>query len=165
MNTKSLRGAAVSLAAVAVGGAMLGLTVLPRGVASADNEDQLYWLPDPNEYTQTSYKADLFGDAQVTGDGALDGYASPFETTPVYSDELLANVSITGNTLLGYEFETYNITGGDAAIPTGSVIDQSLFNVFDENFGAVTVEVPGAGLFGLPEITDTFFTPLGDFSI
>lgn len=159
MTTKLLRSATLSLGAAA--GAVLAVAFLPRGVAAAGPEDELYWFPDFNSFNETS-NSDLFLVDTETGTGPLNGYATPFETTltPVLPDELQANTTITDVPLLDSASVTSDITGGDAAIPTGSVIDLSS----NPDFAAETVEVPGAGLFGLPEITETFFTPFGDFS-
>ena len=160
MNTKLLRGATPSLAAA---GAVLVLGFLPRGVAAADNEDELLWFQDQNLFNMTSSTYDVFGDDDVTGTGPLSGYTE-FGGSAVLPDELQANETETIIPWLGPGVNaTFDVTGGDAAIPTGSVIDLS--GSLDFSFFTETVEVPGAGWFGLPEITETFFTPLGNFSI
>jgi hypothetical protein len=169
MNSKLLRSATLSLCAAA--GATLAVAFLPHGVAAADNEDDLFW--NNGVLTDTSSTTIPFGDLQagdiqVTGSGPLDAYDSPADVvgTPVLTDELQANATlnfVSWASSQGAEqadFATYDITQGDAAIPTDSVIDWGYF----QGFAAETVEVPDAGLFGLPEITETLFTPFGDFS-
>lgn len=159
MNANLLRGATLSLAAAAAG-AVLAVAFLPRGVAAADEND-LFWYPDDGLFTQTSQTTDAFGLIQVTGYGPLNGAISSLDPTIVDSDELQANDSLTDWPGI-FESGTWDVTAGDTAIPTGSVIDVT---DFPDTFATETVEIPNAGLFGLPEITETFFTLFGNFSI
>jgi hypothetical protein len=156
MNTKLLRNATLSLGAAA--GAMLAVAFLPIGVAAAD---ELFWYPDFSMLTQTSETTDALGLIQETGYGPLNGSISPLDPTIVDSDALQANDTITDWPGF-FESGTWDVTAGDAAIPTGSVID--ITDVPDA-FATETIEIPNAGLFGLPEITETFFTLFGNFTI
>jgi hypothetical protein len=159
MNAKLLRGATVSIGAA---GAVLAVAFVPPGAAWAYNEDDLLWTPDPNEFTTTSATPTWFGGEEYTGTGELNGEISPQDTTIVLPDELEANATVTEiSSWLDYDNYSYDIVSGDNAIPAGSTIDFTYF----PNLDIETVDVPDAGLFGLPEITETFFTPLGDFSI
>jgi hypothetical protein len=159
VHTGPLRGATL-----AVAGAVLAVAFLPGAVAVAEPEDDLVWYRDFSEFTLTSQTMEPLGIFQQTGNGPLDGWSNASEpATLVLPDELQADE--TGYLvpwLDDYEFETYDITGGDAAIPTGSVIDVSVFPSLI--LGSETIEIPGAGLFGLPETIETLFDASGSFS-
>jgi hypothetical protein len=159
MTTKLLRSATLSLGVAA--GALLAVLFLPRGVAAAGPEDDLYWVPDPGKFTIDSTSTDWLGDQSVTGTGPLDAFTSPYDvSSPVLTDGLQANVYVTEYPLLGDQSATLDISVGDASIPAGSDIYVSEFL----GIATQTVVIPDAGLFGLPEIAETLFTPLGDFS-
>jgi hypothetical protein len=163
MSTRRLRSAMLTVGSV--GAAMLAVTFLPGGVAAAEPEDELLWLPDTNagNFTWGLPTLGIFGE-QETGAGELDAYTSLSDydngTMPYLTDELTANANAL-IPFLGTQSITYDITTGDAAIPAGSTIDVNLI----DGLATETVEVPNAGLFGLlPEITFNLFTPLGEFS-
>jgi hypothetical protein len=163
MNTKLLRSSAPSLGAAA--GAVLAVTFLPHGVAGAEPEVDLVWYRDFGALTLTSETNNAF-DIEQVGYGPLNGLN--FSSAPigdiVLPDELQADQTANFLPWLDdYEIATYDVTVGDAAIPTGSVIDLSLSPTLST--GTETIEIPGAGLFGLPEIVETFFSPMGSFSI
>jgi hypothetical protein len=160
-NFRAPRTATMSL------GGLLAVAFWFGGVAAAQPEQDLFFLPDLNSFTETSLTTKtVFGYQyeQEKGYGPLDGYASPWETTtPVLPDGLQADATITpllAPIPLGGPVFTYDITVGDAAIPTGTVIDMVEF----PGFAVETVEAEGLGLLGLPEITETIFSQFGDFS-
>jgi hypothetical protein len=173
MNTSTLHGlkrgitvrrtAALGGLLAAVGAPLIALSTSPT--AAAGPEDELFWYPDENAFTQTSDTTSALDIGTFTGYGPLDGFTSPFDNSMLaLPDELQANITETSIPWLdGYEGGTWDITSGDAEIPTGSVIDLSGFPSL--SLATETVDIPGAGLFGLPEITETLFTSFGDFSI
>jgi hypothetical protein len=167
VKTNPLRAATLSLGAGAA--AVLAVTFLPGGVAAAGPEDELFWALDPNQpITTLSSTTDPLGIQTSIADVSMDACASPSSCSPAalpYDLQAeLTNTDISWLNGLGPDFETFDITKGDAAIPDGSVIDLDYLDL-PALYATETVEVPGAGLFGLPDITETFFTPLGDFSI
>jgi hypothetical protein len=166
VNTKLLCGALLSLGAV--GAAVLALAFLPRGVAAAAPDNDLLWWADEPNWTATSQVTN-FGDTITTGYGPMDGIDWPFFNPDIQDPDGLTATG-TVNYIPGlddYESGTFDVTGGDAAtlatIPVGSTI--TVDEYFNGAFGCELVESPGLGLFGLPEVTETFFTGFGDFSI
>jgi hypothetical protein len=157
------RTAALGGLLAAVGAPLIALSTSP--IAAAGPEDELFWYPDESEFTQTSETSNDLDIGTFEGYGPLDGFTSAFDNSVLaLPDELQANITETSIPWLdGYEGGTWDITSGDAGIPTGSVIDLSGFPSL--SFATETVDIPGAGLFGLPEITETLFTSFGDFSI
>jgi hypothetical protein len=169
MNTSTLHGltsgitgrrtAAVTGLLAALGAPLIALSSSP--IAAAGPDDELFWYPDLSQINNEVI-TDFLGTEQITGNGPLDAFASPEAEesglTPVLTDQLTASVSL--NSILGIgQSGTYDVTGGNSftEIPVNSTID---FNEF-LGFGNEIVSIPGAGLFGLPDITDTIFTPLG----
>ncbi|MGH3562801.1 MAG: hypothetical protein ACRDTN_13655 [Mycobacterium sp.] len=159
MNTNLIRGATLTLGAAA--GAVLAGAFLSGGVAAADDT---IWIPNGSSLTGTEYE----GFGYILGSGTETWDSVQVQNgvlTPTY-EGLQGNATETD--ILGFGYSTLDVTGdatGSAAtgVPAGTVIDlsRSLFDFFNTE----TVAVPGAGLFGLPEITETFFGWGWEFSI
>ncbi|HEX7323209.1 MAG TPA: hypothetical protein VF299_09815 [Mycobacterium sp.] len=174
MNTSMIRGATLALSAAA--GAALAVAFLPGGVAAADST---FWTPDLStleNYTTTT------GSGFVTTTGTEDwlGFHNGFGVSDLTDQAVTGHESDFAIPSLGYQNDSITITGdvdpAPSHLPVGTQIDLSGFGFADTpvygsqvvdptgGFGSEIISIPGTGLLGLPEVTDTVFTPWGDFT-
>jgi hypothetical protein len=150
----TLRRFALTLTATA--GGLLATTCLSSALANADTDE---WNIEPVVATTISSGGMAPFDQSIVESGNFQLFDT---TTPLSPSYDIFGILSRDLNIFGVHNQDFLVTAGAGEFSTGSVIDEMSFGSGIEN---VYIDSVGTAAEGGNTITDTLYTPLGDFNL